>query len=49
MATNKPIISIVLDKETLDKLVDYQFENRFKSRSQAAVDLIKKGLEQSRS
>ena len=45
MATNKPIISIVLDEETLKLVEDYQFENRFKSRSKAAVELIKKGIE----
>lgn len=45
MATNKPIISIVVDDETLEKIEDYQFENRIKSRSQAINDIIKIGLD----
>lgn len=44
MATKKPIISIVLDEETLKKVEDYQFENRITSRSKALNEIIKKGI-----
>lgn len=30
----------------LEKVEDYQFENRFKSRTQAIIHLVEKGLEQ---
>lgn len=45
MPTNKPRYSVVIDDETLKKVDDHWYNNRFKSRSQATVDLIKKGLE----
>ena len=45
MATNKPIISIVIDDETLRRIENYQFKNRINSRSRAINDLILKGLE----
>lgn len=45
MATNKPIISIVIDDETLKKIEDYQFENRINSRSKALNEILKKGIE----
>ena len=44
MATNKPIISVVLDDETLKKIENYQFENRFRSRSKALNEIIEIGL-----
>jgi len=44
MPTNKPIISVVLDDETLEKVDDYRFENRISSRSKALNELIKKGI-----
>jgi metal-responsive CopG/Arc/MetJ family transcriptional regulator len=46
MPTKKPIISIVLDDETLKKVEDYQFENRIPSRSKALNDIIRLGIEQ---
>lgn len=45
MATDKPRFSITLDPELFNKLDDFRFQNRFQSRSQAAVELIRKGLE----
>jgi metal-responsive CopG/Arc/MetJ family transcriptional regulator len=46
MPTQKPIISIVLDEETLKKVEDFQFENRIPSRSKALNEIIKLGIEQ---
>ncbi|WP_154657907.1 hypothetical protein [Fictibacillus gelatini] len=46
MATKKPIISIVLDEETLEKVEDFQFANRINSRSKALNEIIKLGIEQ---
>lgn len=44
MPTKKPIISVVLDEETLKKVDDFRFENRIDSRSKALNELIKKGM-----
>lgn len=44
MATQKPIISIVLDEETLKRVEDFQFHNRISSRSKAVGQLIIMGL-----
>ncbi|CDQ22616.1 ribbon-helix-helix domain-containing protein [Halobacillus karajensis] len=44
MPTKKPIISVVLDEEMLEKVDDYRFENRIGSRSKALNELIKKGI-----
>ncbi len=46
MPTKKPIISVVLDEETLKKVDDYQFGNRIKSRSKALNKIIKLGIDQ---
>lgn len=46
MPTKKPIISIVLDDETLKKIEDYRFKNRIASRSQALNELIKLGIKE---
>lgn len=45
MPTKKPVISIVLDDETLKKLEDFQYDNRIPSRSKAINQIIKIGLE----
>lgn len=44
MATTKPIISIVLDEATLQRVEDFQFKHRIGSRSKAVSELIKIGL-----
>lgn len=44
MPTKKPIISVVLDEDMLEKVDDYRFENRISSRSKALNELIKKGI-----
>jgi metal-responsive CopG/Arc/MetJ family transcriptional regulator len=46
MPTKKPIISIVLDEETLEKVEDFQYNNRIPSRSKALNEIIKLGIEQ---
>jgi metal-responsive CopG/Arc/MetJ family transcriptional regulator len=46
MPTKKPIISIVLDEETLEKVEDFQYNNRIPSRSKALNEIIKMGIEQ---
>lgn len=45
MPTKKPILSVVLDDELLDIIETYRYEKRLRSRSQAAVDLIKLGIQ----
>lgn len=46
MPTKKPIISVVLDDEMLEKVDDFRFGNRIQSRSKALNELIRKGIEQ---
>lgn len=46
MPTEKPRYTIVVDEDTLKEIDDYRFENRFKSRSAATLDLIRLGIEQ---
>lgn len=45
MATEKARYTITLDDRMLKKIDDYRFENRFASRTQATLDLIRKGLD----
>lgn len=45
MPTKKPIISIVLDEETLKQVEDFQFDNRIPSRSKALNEIIRLGIE----
>lgn len=44
MATNKPRYSITVDDELFKEIEDFRFENRFPTRSEATVELIKLGL-----
>lgn len=46
MAKTDKFINLGLSNELLNKIEDYQFENRINSRSEAIRKLIKKGLEQ---
>ena len=46
MPTEKPRFCITVDEELLKEIDDYRFENRYNSRSQATLDLIRLGLEQ---
>ena len=43
--TNKPIVSVVLDQEDLEAVMEYQHGNMMKSQSKAIVKLIRIGLE----
>ncbi len=45
MATKKPRYLITLDDDLFERVEDFRFENRFQSRSQATVELIRLGLE----
>lgn len=45
MATEKPRYTITVDEELLKKIDDFRFENRYKSRTAATIDLIKLGVE----
>lgn len=46
MPTEKPRFTIVIDEELLNRIDDFRFENRYASRSSAALELIRLGLEQ---
>jgi metal-responsive CopG/Arc/MetJ family transcriptional regulator len=41
----KPIINITIDDDLLQKVEDFQFENRIKNRSEAIRQLILKAME----
>ncbi len=45
MATEKPRFTIIVDEKFLEKIDDFRFENRFQSRSAAAIELMRLGLE----
>lgn len=44
MPTQKPRYCITVDEETLKQIDNFRFQNRFASRSQATVELIRLGL-----
>lgn len=46
MATNKPRYTVSVDTELFQKIEDFRFKNRFQTRSEATVELIRLGLEQ---
>lgn len=46
MPTDKPRYTIIVDEDMLEEIDNYRFENRFKSRSAATLDLIRIGIEQ---
>ncbi len=45
MATNKPRYSLTVDDEMFQKIEDFRFNNRFQTRNDATVALIRLGLE----
>lgn len=45
MATEKPRYSITVDNELFEQIEDFRFSNRFQTRNQATVELIRRGLE----
>lgn len=46
MATEKPRYSITLDEDMFQEVEDFRFEQRFQTRNQATIELIRLGLEQ---
>jgi metal-responsive CopG/Arc/MetJ family transcriptional regulator len=45
MPTEKPILTLAVDKGLLDRISDFRFDNRIETRSEAIRILIEKGLE----
>lgn len=45
MATDKPRYTVSVDNELFQRIEDFRFENRFQTRSEATVELIRLGLE----
>lgn len=46
MATNKPRYTVSVDNDMFNAIENFRFENRFQTRSEATVELIRMGLEQ---
>ena len=44
MPTEKPIVNFAVDKELLDRLDDFRFENRINTRSEAIRRLLEEAL-----
>lgn len=45
MPTEKPRITVIVDDELLKRIENFRYENRYPSRSAAAVELISLGLD----
>ena len=45
MPSDKPKLLLVIEKELLEKVDDYRFDNRIPSRAEAVRELLRKGLE----
>ena len=46
MATNKPIFSVIVEDNILELIEDYRYKHKLRSKSAAAAELIKIGLQQ---
>lgn len=46
MATEKPRFTVIVDDEMFQAIEDFRFENRYPSRSAAALELIRRGIEE---
>ena len=46
MATDRPRYTVSVDADLFRKIEDFRFKNRYSTRSEATVELIRKGLEQ---
>jgi len=46
MPTNKPILTFAADKELLERINDFRFENRIETKSEAIRQLVEKGLKE---
>ena len=45
MATDRPRYTVSVDPEMFKQIEDFRFQNRFQTRSEATVELIRLGLE----
>lgn len=45
MSTDKPRYSITVDEDMFKRIEDFRFSNRFQTRNQATIELIRLGLE----
>lgn len=45
MATDRPRYTVSVDEEMFRQIEDFRFKNRFPTRSEATVELIRLGLE----
>ena len=48
MPTEKPRFTVIVYDELFQQIEDFRFENRYPSRSAAALELIRLGIEQIR-
>lgn len=46
MATNRPRYTVSVDDELFQQIEDFRFRNRYQTRSEATVELLRLGLEQ---
>ena len=46
MATDRPRYTVSVDAELFERIESFRFKNRYQTRSEATVELIRKGLEQ---
>ena len=47
MPTDKPRFSLTVDEETLELIDNFRYENRYPTRSEAIIALVRVGLEKS--
>lgn len=45
MVTSKPMTTIIFDDDTFKRIDDFRFNNRFQSRSQAVLFIIRAGMD----
>ncbi len=46
MATENKRYTVSVDQKLFDEIEDFRFTNRYQTRSEATVELIRRGLEQ---
>ena len=46
MPTEKPVLTFAIDKELLERINDFRFENRIETKSEAIRRLVEKGLDE---
>ena len=45
MTTTKPRFSLTIDDELFEEIEDFRYENRYPSRNEAVIELLRLGLE----